>query len=163
MYSGTVKKASKLLTVGWIVRGIQVQNDSVGSRRVLKQVHIDQIVLDLIQMGDRLLVAIVLVGTDGGEFQSIESTLARQRFASITLLQAFDTQGIFLADRHSEQGIEPQLVVIVEIFVTQAKAEDALLEQIHEGVFDKFRIAVIGEAGCQRVDETEFRIDLAQE
>ena len=54
-------------------------------------------------------------------------------------------------------------VVIVEVLVTEAQAEDALLEQGDQRMFDKVGIAMVGEAGDERVEQAEPGIDFAEQ
>lgn len=70
---------------------------------------------------------------------------------------------IFLADQNGEQGIVTQLIVIVEIFVSQTQAEDALLEKLFERVLDAIGIAIIGKAACELRDEAELGFDFPQQ
>src|SRR5262249_43066346 len=56
-----------------------------------------------------------------------------------------------------------QSVVVDEVFVAEAQAEDALLEEVVQGVFDEFGIAVVGEAAGELLDEAELGLDLAEE
>ena len=53
--------------------------------------------------------------------------------------------------------------MVVEVFVAQAEAEDALLEQVEQGVFDEVGVAVIGEAVGELLDEVELGFDLAEQ
>ena len=52
--------------------------------------------------------------------------------------------------------------MVVEILVAEAEGEDALLEELGEGVLDAVGVAVVGEAGGELVDEVELGLDLAQ-
>jgi len=112
-------------------------------------------------MGDDLLVPALGVGPDRREFEPIERALAGEGFA-LTLAIAIEPERIFLADEVGHERIEAKLVVIVEIFVSQAKAKDSLLEQFDERVFDTFGIAVIGEAARELLDDSESLFDFAE-
>jgi hypothetical protein len=56
-----------------------------------------------------------------------------------------------------------EAVVIVEVFVTEAEAEDALLEQGDQRMFDEVGIAMVGEAGGERVEQAELGIEFAEQ
>jgi len=56
-----------------------------------------------------------------------------------------------------------QGVVVVEVLITQAQAEDALPEQLRKGVLDEVGVAVVGEATGELLDEVEPGFDLAEE
>ena len=47
------------------------------------------------------------------------------------------------------ERIVPQFVVIVEVFVAEAKSEHALRDEFQYAVLDEFWIAMIGEATCE--------------
>ena len=70
---------------------------------------------------------------------------------------------IVLADQDGQQRVVAQAVVVDEVFVAEAEAEDALLEQIGQGVLDEFRIAVVGEAAGEWFEEAELGFDLTEE
>jgi hypothetical protein len=53
--------------------------------------------------------------------------------------------------------------VVVAVFVAQAQAEDALLEEFGEGVRAAVGVAVIGAATGERVEEVELGFDRAEE
>jgi hypothetical protein len=125
--------------------------------------NLGQILFDLVQAGDDLLVAAVLVGPDGGEFEAVERALAGEGFAAVGRSGTRFAERIGDADEHGHEGIVAEAVVIVEIFVAQAEAEHALLEQGDEGVFEAFGIAVVGEARGERVEQTEFGFDFAEQ
>jgi hypothetical protein len=56
-----------------------------------------------------------------------------------------------------------QLVVVEQILVAQAEAEDALLEQLEQGVLAEVGIAEIGEAAGELIDEAELGFDFAEQ
>ena len=62
-----------------------------------------------------------------------------------------------------EQGSVPQLVVVVEVFVSQGDAHDALPHQRPDRVFRETGIAVVGEATCHLVQEPRRTVDLAEQ
>lgn len=57
----------------------------------------------------------------------------------------------------------PESVVIIDVPVAPAQSEDALLEQVGEGVFDEGGVAVVAETGREAVEEAELHIDFAEE
>jgi hypothetical protein len=120
--------------------------------------------LHCIQTGDDLLVSTLAVGPHRRELQAIERTLACQGFPFIAQAPAVFTRGIFFAHEHSHERIVPQLVVVVEIFVTQTQCENALLQEIFQGVLDQVGIAVVDETiAGEPADEVELGLDLAEE
>jgi hypothetical protein len=114
-------------------------------------------------VGDDLLVAAVGVGPDGAEFEAVEGALAGQGLAAVGRVEAVIAEGVALADEDGEQGVAPEAVMVVEILVAQAEAEDALLEEFEQGVLDALGITIVGEAAGEGLKEVEVVIDLAQE
>jgi hypothetical protein len=158
-----VEEASELVAMQGIVGGIEVQDEACGRRRVLLQEGIHEELLQAVHVADNLLVAAVGVGADGRQFEAVESTLAGQRLATIAGSKAVVAGGIGLADQDGEQRIEAESVVVVEVFVAQAQAEDTLAEELGQGVFDELGVAIVGEAACEGVEEAEGVIDFAEE
>jgi hypothetical protein len=130
---------------------------------VLLQERIDEELLQAVHVADDLLVAAVGVGADGSEFEAVEGTLAGQRLATVADAEAVFAHGIGLADQDGEERIEAESVVVVEVFVAQAQAEDTLAEKVAQGVFDQIGVAMVGEAACEGVEEAEGLIDFAEE
>src|SRR5207302_7653666 len=116
-----------------------------------------------VEVADHLLVAAGGIGPDGGEFEAVERALAGQGLAAIPAADALLALGIFLADEDSEQRVVAELVMVVEVFVAEAQTEEALLEEFGQGVLDQLRVAVVGEAAGELLDEVELRFDLAEQ
>ena len=55
------------------------------------------------------------------------------------------------------------MLVIVEVFVAQGQAIDALGEQLFHRVLDEERMAVVGKAAAQAAEHPEAAVELAQE
>jgi hypothetical protein len=158
-----VKEAAQLLAVQRDVGRVHVQHDLGRRQQVLLHEGLDQELLDLRQVGDDLLVPAVGLGADGGEFQAVERALAGQGGAAIAGARPVLAGGVGLASQHGQQRIVAQPVVVVEVFVAQAQAEDALLEQLRDGVFDQVGVAVVGETSGELVEEMELRLDFAEQ
>src|SRR5262249_49932538 len=89
--------------------------------------------------------------------------LAGQRLALVLGAGAALPGGIVLADEDGEQGVVAELVMVVEVLVAQAQAEDALLEEVRQGVLDLVGVAVVPEAAGQLVEEVEPGLEFAEE
>jgi len=123
---------------------------------------VDEEVGHAVQMSNDLLVAALLVGSDRGEFEAVEGTLAGQRLALVGSLEAVGSGGIGLTGEDSEQGVSAEAVVVVEILVSEAEAVDALFDELQEGVFDAVGIAVVGETVGEGIQEVELLLDFTQ-
>src|SRR5581483_1350457 len=93
----------------------------------------------------------------------VEGALAGQGLAAVGRVAAALAGGVGLADEDGEQGVVAEGVVVEEVLVPQAQAEDALLEEVGEGVLDAVGVAVVGEAAGEALDEAELGLDLAEE
>jgi hypothetical protein len=71
--------------------------------------------------------------------------------------------GIRLLDQHRQQGIVPQLLVVVQIFVAQGQTIDSLGYQLLHRMFDQIRISIIGEAAGKLAQDPDALLDLPQQ
>jgi hypothetical protein len=137
-----VKEAAFLFSVHGVMRGVEVQHDLLRRRVVggdeLRHEHAGQ-------APQRFAVDAVL--------QSAQRRRAGQRLVGVGRLLG----------QHRKQGIAAQRGVVVEVFVAQRDAEDALAQHRPLVVHHAGRIARIGQAGGQRVDQPDPPIDLAQQ
>jgi hypothetical protein len=123
----------------------------------------DEESFDLTSATDDLLVTAARIGTDGGEFPTIEGTLAGQRLTAIARALTGFAGGVAFADDGGQQGIVAEIVVIVEIFVSQGQAIDALSDELLKGVFDELGIAMVGETTGKLADDAGEFFDLPQQ
>src|SRR5512143_2059375 len=65
-----VKEASELVAVDRVVGGVEVQDDPLGRPGVGLEEQGNEEPLDVVGAARDLLVATVLIGTDGGQFQA---------------------------------------------------------------------------------------------
>ena len=68
-----------------------------------------------------------------------------------------------LAGEQGQNRVVPQLVVVVEVFVSQGDAHDALPHQRPDRVFRETGIAVVGEAIRHPVQDPDRPVDLAKQ
>jgi hypothetical protein len=123
----------------------------------------DEEALHGVEVRDDLLVAAVAVGSDRGELQAVERALASEGLALIPRPGAVVSLGVVLAGEDGEEGIVAELVVVVEVFVSQAEAKDPLFEQFGEGVFNAVGVAMVGETAAELIDEVELDFEFAEE
>jgi len=89
--------------------------------------------------------------------QAIERALAGQRFA------VGPQHRVQLARQHRKRRVLAQLVVIVQVFIPQCQAEDALSHQGLDLMLDIARVASIDEAVGEATHQPEALIDLSQQ
>jgi hypothetical protein len=86
-----------------------------------------------------------------------------QRLARIARLQAILTQRIAFAAQHGLQRIASQVVVIVESFVAQDQAVNALADQLLHAVLNITRVAVVHEPVGHLPQQTTVALPVAQQ
>ena len=94
--------------------------------------------------------------TRGRVFKPVQGALPRQRRTVLPM-------SLELAGEQRQNRVVPQLVVVVEVFVSQGDAHDALPHQRPNRVFRETGIAVVGEATCHLVQEPRRTVDLAEQ
>jgi hypothetical protein len=158
-----LEKAAELIAVDGVVGGVEVENDLLRRRRMGFDKEVGQNLFHVGEVGRDLFVAAVFIGPWRREFQPVERTLAGQRLAAITFSHAILTAGIEFSGQHGHQRIVSQLVVIGEVFVSQSDAVHPLGDQFGDGMFDEFRVAIIGEALGESLDNGRFPFDFPQQ
>jgi hypothetical protein len=68
-----------------------------------------------------------------------------------------------LLHQYRQQGTRPQLLVIIQIFVSQGQAIDSLGHHLLHLMFDPIRIPIIDEAGGKLAQNPDAFLDLPQE
>ena len=97
------------------------------------------------------------------QFQPVEARSPGQGTASILAPQSIPSQRIGLADGCSEQGISAQIMVIVEILVTQSPTEDSLSDQVLRGMFGEPLVSTILETGSDHPAHSQRVVDHPQQ
>jgi hypothetical protein len=134
----TMKVRTFLPAMHAIIGGVKVE-DQLGGRRA--------------ERGDELVHQNPVQRPGGGAIGAVFQPAQRR-----TRSQRFD-----LLDGRLPDWVQPQSVVVVEVFVTVAQAVDALAQQRMLGVFDQRQVARIGQRLRHRLGETQSAIQLAQE
>ncbi len=104
-----------------------------------------------------------MISPGGGQFQAIERALAGQGLAAVATSRPGLAGGVGLADDGGQQGVVPQVVVVVEVFIAQGQAVDPLGEQFFDGVLDEVGVAMIGEAAGELAEDAGDLLDLAEQ
>ena len=102
------------------------------------------------------LVVAARLATRGRVFEPVQSALPRQWGTVLPM-------SLELAGKQGQNRVVPQLVVVVEVFVSQGDAHDALPHQRPDRVFRETGIAVVGEAIRHPVQESDRPVDLAKQ
>ena len=135
-----MEELALLVAMQRIVGGIEVEDDLFRSLRVSFQEEIDE------QAFDRRRVVTNLVITrrfGAAQFQPVQRGLAGQR-RTVTPLR------LQLASQHREHRVAAQLVVVVQVLITQSNADHALHHHGLDRAFHQLRCARIGEQEANR-------------
>ena len=93
-----------------------------------------------------------------------EQVLQRLRVVADPVVAAgFALGGVFEPVERAQDGIVAQMVVIVQVLVAEGEGHDALGHQRGDGVFGARRIAVVGEAGREAVEQLHRSPDLSEQ
>ena len=112
-----------------------------------QRVGLGPIEVDLVVLGGAPL---------GAAFQPTQGALAGQGLTVVAMR-------LQLAGQHGQGRVLAKFVVVVEVFISQRQTEDALAQQGLQPVFDKTRIAPIGEAGGEPPDQAQAVIELPEQ
>ena len=99
------------------------------------------------------LVAALRIGAGRGALETVERALAGARLAAVAAAAAFAFE-VLLAAEQGQQRVRAQLIVIVEVLITQRQPIDALGDQLSHAVFDLLGLAVIAEASGELAHDT---------
>lgn len=154
-----VIKGSFLLAVKRVVGGIEVDDDGPAFAGDALDSFFDEEIAKLFGMGLDLLLLVDFVAA---KFESIEGAFSGQSFAFVLIVKALPTQKVVPSASGGEDGVMPELVLVVEVFISERKAMDPLAEKLWQRMLDESLVAMVREAFAQALAETEFLIDLAK-
>ena len=97
------------------------------------------------------------------EFQAVERALAGQRLATVLALVALLAQHVGPPARRRQQPVEPQPVVVVDVFIPQGDAVDALAQHHRQFVLHEAGVAPVIETSGQLLAEPPAPLDLPQQ
>ena len=158
-----VEKAPFLMAVQAVVGGVEIEHDALGLARLRLNVEIGQQTVDRACVENDLLVTAGRVGVGGGPLEAVESALAGAGVAAVLGSAALLACEVLLAAQQRQQRVGAQLIVIVEVLITQHQPVDALGDQLAHAVFDLRGLAVIAEAGGELPHDTAALLELAQQ
>jgi len=158
-----VEEAAELIAVDRVVGCVEVQHDLLRWHGVGLKEQLDEEPFDSSCAADDLLVPAILVGPDGGQFEPIEGALAGQGLALVAFPEPVLAGGIFLSHDGCQQGIVPQVIVVVEVFVAQGQGIDSLGYEMFKGVLDELGVTMIGKASGELPNDTGEFLGLAEQ
>jgi hypothetical protein len=120
--------------------------------------HLEQARLNLGRIVRHLVAATILIV---GQFQAVEGAGPGQGDAPMGWIKAIPAQGIAFIAGRGQEGVQPQSLVIAEVFVTQGQPVKALRQHLLHGVIHKVWIPMVLKTLGQRPGQTEGTVHLA--
>jgi hypothetical protein len=148
-----VKEPAFLIAMQRIVGRVEIENDLFGRPWVRLEEEVDE------QGLDRRRVVADLVITRGDlarQFEAVEGRLARQR-------RAVAAPSRKLARKHRHQRVVTKLVVIVQVFVAERNAEQALPDERGHRVLDEPLISGVAETSRKPLNQIQTSVRGAQQ
>ena len=156
-----VKKTSFLVAVQAVVGGVEIEHDALGLAGLGLDVERGQQTVGRAGVENDLFVAAGRAGLGRGQLQAVESALAGAGVAAI--LGAPLAFEILFAAEQGQQWVGAQLIVIVEILITERQPVDALGNQLAHAVFDLRGLTMVAEAGGELPHDARALFELAQQ
>ena len=150
-----VKEPPLLIAVQRIVGGVEVEHDLTRRLGVRVEKQIDEQPLDRRGVVVDLVIARSLARARR-MLQPVQRALARQRRRLIAI-------ALELAQKHAQNRIAAQVVVVVEVLIAERQAEDALRDQGLERMNGEQRAAVVAKASGKPIREADRLVRLAQQ
>jgi len=97
-----------------------------------------------VPIGDDFAIGRIGIGSDLGQLEPIQRTLAGHRHAAVGLSASLLAFQILLAHASGDQRIGPQQIMVIQIFVSQAEPINPLPDEVEHGMLDPLWIAMIG-------------------
>src|SRR5580704_21924 len=155
-----VKIGALLAAMERIVGRIQIQHDLGTLAWNGLDSTLDEQLFDLV----RLRLDLMVTSVDGlcAQLQTIERRLSGERFALIALQDPIPSEWIPLAGDQPMDGIKPQMVMIIEIFVAQDQPMNPLTDKLLNAVFDITRVTVVDETVRKSSQQTAVALQFAK-
>ncbi len=122
--------------------------------------HLQQTGFDLGRIVRQLVAATAPVV---GQLQPIECARPRQGNPTMRRIEPILSQRIALVAGRRQQWIQPQVIVIVEVFIAQSQPVDPLSQHLLHGMVNIYLLTVVLKALRQGQGQSQVRIDLTQQ
>jgi len=149
----TVEEAALLVTVHWVVGGIQIKNDLPWRPRMRLQEQPHQQGLDRRPVIGDLVVARRF---RPAQLQPVQGRLARHR-------RAVRASRLQFARQHRHDWIVAQIIVVVEVFIAERDGKHPLPHQRHHVVLDQVLATIIAKASGKTLHQSNRPIGGAKQ
>src|SRR5690606_17130166 len=140
-----VKEALLLRAVQRRIGRIQIQYDLLGRLRIGVQKQLYEQPLDCGRVGQDLVIE--RKPRPGKQLQAVQRALAGKRLAVLALR-------LELAKQHAKQRILAQLIVIVQILISQRQRKQPLAQQRAHRMLDQLWVASVNKTARQAIDQS---------
>ncbi len=146
-----------------VVGGVEIEHDALGLARLRLDVERGQQTVHRTRVENDFLVAALRAGVDRGSLETVERALAGTGVAAVAPAAAAFACEVLLAAQQGQQRVRAQLIVIVEVLLTQRQPVDTLGDKLPHAVFDLLGLAVIAEASGELPHDACALFGLAQQ
>ena len=140
-----VEEAAFLMTVDGVVGRVEIEDDLLGRVGVRLQEQLDEEPLDRRLVMRDLVIARRL---RPAQLKPVQRALARNR-------SAIRAPRHELAGQHRHRGVMAQMLMVVEVLVSERDSEHALADERRHVVLDQVRPARIHEAACKAPNQAD--------
>ena len=151
-----------LFAVHRVIRGIEIDHDLLSWLAVHVQERVHEQRVHLILVRHDLLVTMVLGRFRASQFHPVQRARSRQGICPVTRPRPCLACQIVTAARQRQQAVPSDLVVVVEIIVTQREPQHPLPGQRFDRVLCSGRIAVVLEASPKPPGQVENLVRFPQ-
>ena len=158
-----MKEPAFLGTVQRVIGRIEVEPSLARGPRMRFHQELDQQLIEGLRTRDDALVAVRRRRLGVAEFQAVERARTGQRLAAVALSNARVARHIPFAHQQRQSGVGTQVVMIVEVFLTEPDGLEALRHQfMHVGLDARWMTGIDKALRYARRDPNAL-IDLPQE
>ena len=160
-----VKKAPFLAAVQRVVGGVEIEHDALGLARLRLDVERGQQTVGRAGVEHDLLVTSLRPGRPWPGFNSrrLRVLLPAPGFAAVLASPPLLAFEVLFARQQGQQRVRAQLIVIVEVLITQRQPVDALGDQLAHAVFNLRGLPIIAETVGELAHDAGALFELAQQ
>jgi hypothetical protein len=159
----TIEEAAFLIAMQWVICCVKIQDNPVWRLGICPKESIHEEAVDHLRIADDLVVPMLVRDASRRQFKAIQSALAREGVAFVTLSCTLLAGRIDLADQSRKQCICAKVIVIVEILVSESDTEYPLRQKLKLRVFDHRLIAIVDETISEPLQEFRSGRDLTKQ
>ena len=153
-----VEVAPLLGAVQRVVGRVEIEDDLPGRRAVRLQEQLDHQPVDLCRVGGDPLAAVARRLVRDAELEPVERARASQRMTAVAVPHPVGAGEVAAADGQRQHAVVAQLVVVVEILVSQRDRHDPLRDETVQPVLAAPGVAMVREASREPSGHAEHAV-----